>query len=666
MKKLLIALCLLLTIISCAIAKEREYDPGEYTITSIEFPNPRKCGNYEYVILKYGAAEIVQANFLKGDITLPSELEGYRVASIGKDIFYYMQPGHTTASNSSIPDSITIPKSVTHISNNAFSGCSALTSITIPDSVTYIGDSAFSGCRSIGNIIIPDSVAHLGVGAFGGCVSLTNIVLPANIHSIEDGTFSGCQSLTRISLPTGITQIGQSAFRGCSALTSITLPASVTHIGYNAFSDCSSLASIVIPTSVTSIEAKICQGSPNAVLVVTPGSYAEKYAINNKLSYTYAVPDSSWTCVCGNTNSFNYCVKCGAQRNDAVASDEENEIPGLASGSFDYVLLDNGTAMITGYTGSDIELTIPTHLDGIPVTAIQHAAIASETLTRVCIPDTVVNVTSTPFFLCPKLTSIEVSLEHPTLATIDGVLFYKPTKKLIAYPQGLTDTSYAVPQKIEIIGESAFQQGINLVDITLPDSIRRIESSAFDCCSSILSINLPEGLTDIADSAFLGCSALTSVAIPDSAVNIDGNPFVLCSKLENIRVSLEHPTLAVIDGALFDKTSKTLIVYPAGCVAERYEIPQGIKKIGHHAFSYNKLQTIVIPASVTEIEDYAFSLSKNLTSITIPATVTTIGSDLFINCPNVSVTLTRNSPLVPELKESGIAYTYSDLYDWLN
>lgn len=63
-------------------------------------------------------------------------------------------------------NSYTIPNSVIHINERAFSSCTNLTSITIPDSVTRIEDYAFRGCHNLTNVAIPDSVTHIEAFAF--------------------------------------------------------------------------------------------------------------------------------------------------------------------------------------------------------------------------------------------------------------------------------------------------------------------------------------------------------------------------------------------------------------------------------------------------------------------------------------------------------------------
>ena len=131
-----------------------------------------------------------------------------------------------------------IPKTVTKINNNVFSGCKSLKSISIPEGVTQIGRFAFYSCSNLSSISIPDSVTQIGHYAFCECSKLTNIVIPKGVTQIGDGTFSGCSQLISVEIPEGVTQIGSRAFYGCSNLSSISIPDSVTQIGSRAFDGC--------------------------------------------------------------------------------------------------------------------------------------------------------------------------------------------------------------------------------------------------------------------------------------------------------------------------------------------------------------------------------------------------------------------------------------------
>src|SRR5579859_5530374 len=138
---------------------------------------------------------------------------------------------------------------VTSIGVSAFF-LSSITSITIPNSVTTISDGAFSGCRSLTNITIPNSVTNIGEYAFSDS-GLTSITIPSSVTTISAAAFSGCR-MTDITIPNNVTSIGEYAFY-YSGLASITIPSSVTSIGEGAFDHCSSLANITIPNSVTNI-----------------------------------------------------------------------------------------------------------------------------------------------------------------------------------------------------------------------------------------------------------------------------------------------------------------------------------------------------------------------------------------------------------------------------
>ena len=126
---------------------------------------------------------------------------------------------------------------------------------------------------------------------------------------------------------------------------------------------------------------------------------------------------------------------------------------------------------------------------------------------------------------------------------------------------------------------------------------------------------------------------LTSVTIPDCVTEIEGNPFHECEDLQTIEVSPDHPTLALIDGVLFDKTEKKLLCHPAGLEASSYEIPEGITAIGWGAFSCcMKLEHVSIPETVAAIGDYAFYACYSLRSAAVPDGITAIGEGTFAYC----------------------------------
>lgn len=116
------------------------------------------------------------------------------------------------------------------------------------------------------------------------------------------------------------------------------------------------------------------------------------------------------------------------------------------------------------------------------------------------------------------------------------------------------------------IGDEAFSGCDCVTSVTIPGGVISIGNGAFSECDNLSSITLPDGVTSIGDEAFSGCS-LTRITLPDSITFIGANPFRECLRLRTIHVSSDHPVLAVVDGVLFEKTSKTLVCYPCGLTA---------------------------------------------------------------------------------------------------
>src|SRR5215469_3298611 len=110
-----------------------------------------------------------------GDVTIPSNINGYSVTAIGDSAFAY-RFGVTN---------VAIPDSVTNIGNWAFEACYDLTNVVIGNGVISIGNLAFYNCYVLPSVTIPDSVVSIGNLAFGFS-GVTSVMLGSGVATIGD------------------------------------------------------------------------------------------------------------------------------------------------------------------------------------------------------------------------------------------------------------------------------------------------------------------------------------------------------------------------------------------------------------------------------------------------------------------------------------------------
>ena len=212
--------------------------------------------------------------------------------------------------------------------------------------------------------------------------------------------------------------------------------------------------------------------------------------------------------------------------------------------------------------------------------------------------------------------STEITKDELKEAFIDewGVKYSKDGRKLLEAPKELRG-GYFVKEGTRIICNSAFA-GCSLSNIAIPNSV-----------------------TYIGNGAFSRCSSLSNIVIPKSVICLNGNPF---SDWEGMLECLS-PTFIYEDDVLFNKDKSEIVSFRNQKI-ESYIIPDSVTKIGDYAFfRCSSLSDIVIPDSVTDIGKCAFESCSSLSSIVIPDSVTDIGDFAFSDCSSLSKIVIPNS-----------------------
>lgn len=561
---------------------------------------------------------------------------------------------------------LTISDGATRIGEVTFVGCAGLTKVTIPSSVKEIGAAAFYGCSGLLNIVWKGTptVDKIGDGAFANCTSLTSATIPNTVTSAGANLFQGCTALSSVQLSSQQTWIAEYTFNGCTKLANIVIPNGVKYIYHHAFMNCTSLKTINIPASVKHIGSACFSGCTGLkeTHITDLGAWCGIY-LENGVEYSG-----------GGTAGVeeNRCNPVRYSHNlylDDVLLTKVNIPEGITNiepGAFFYLY------------GVDMAI-IPTTIDSIGSNAfgcstiktlvcqattppvlwrykVHSSNILDETITHFNPSEISLAVQAFDHIYVKQgcgdaykeawsdyadiIEEVDDEFIEGLKRNTDPIDFADATVKQLCVANWDTNSdgelSYEEAAAVTDIGEAFKYSAITSFDeLRFFTGLDAIPDNAFFSCSNLTSVTLPMNITAIGDHS-LQLTQIARLDIPRRVQTIGNYTTTGCTNLTAIQVNAENTSFDSRNdcNAVIATTTNKLII---GC--KTTTIPSSVKSIGASAFAQQSLLTeMLIPATVTSIEGYAFDGCPGLESVSVEwGTPLAISAMTFRNCTNATL-----------------------------
>ena len=536
-----------------------------------------------------------------------------------------------------------IPQSVISISHHAFSDCTGLSSVTIPNSVTSIGGSAFSGCTNLTTIVSEIEKPFKLYGFSDYTYAVAKLIVPfgtketyqategwnkfQNIVEADgtgqifkiDGIYYKIGENNTVSVTKGkgkysgyiripsevtingtkhtVTSIDEYAFEGGDGITYLSIPSSVKSIGEYAFIDCGN--NIIV--NIENLEAwwKIKFGNEHSCpLSSAKALYLNGSNYETKSVHVYAesIPNYAFY-QCRSITSLNIYSSV-----KTIGSSAFEDCTGLKSITFNEGLESIGGSSFEGCSG----------------------------LSYVVIPSTVTSISINAFKRCSNLRTIVSKIQKPY--AIDESVFGSSPSTLIV-PKG------KIPVYRTTLGWMDFT---NIIDGTSDNpSKRTIHVAAAGTLPYLIHEDEKYQVEELTLTGELNGTDFKLIrdmaGVSFYFKNYQGAYY---PETNGILRSLDLLNTNIVEGGdgyvITDEGStyynKTRTISP-----EDYDYKYTKNNcISTLLFFKTKLKLIILPYSVTAIEDGAFLSCSGLTSIDIPKGIISIGSSAFSQCSGLT------------------------------
>ncbi len=571
---------------------------------------------------------------------------------------------------------VVVPSAVGQMKEKAFWNCSSLPSVAVTDRMTEISDNLFLNCSALANVGDLSNIARLGESAFDGCNSLIGDAKDmqlklSSLDTIPNNSFVGCEKLLDIKFSDNLQYIGEYAFSGCDELTSLVFPNTLKNIEVGAFNGCSSLEMFNCPIALENVSVSSFDDTPWMDNLIKNGNNEILYLGNIALASIF---DETYTNIelgfregtIAIANGFRCYIDCGYVNYSSENNQRIKKIvlPSSLRRIGDYAF---GTELNgLEYNANITEITLPEGLEEIG----DYAFSRCELLGAVKFPASLKHIGTHAFAYCKSISTLDLPANIETIGTYafrnneslarvrydvpdakGYALFFTTTtngctadrviigpnvrvlpQNVFSYASNLIKVEFEERDSTShlYVGDYAFYNCNNLTQIKLPVGVDSIGEYAFSNCSALKDIELPCGLKKMGDGAFSDCKALSTIALPEGLTYIGEYAFAYNDSFTAITFpeSLQYLGYRVF----YNTPLKSVVWNPIYCTTERssspifgssitsLEIGDKVENIPSGFCAFLSIVSIDLPASVKNIDEFAFYGCYSLNQINLYAT----------------------------------------------
>lgn len=423
------------------------------------------------------------------------------------------------------------------IADGAFKGKTGIKEVVLPKTLTTIGKETFSGCTELKSINL-GSVTEIGEGSFSS-TAVEKINLGEGMTSVPESAFSGCRSLTKVTLPETIESIGERAFMNCSALTRISLNEGLKTIGQEAFLN-AHISTLHLPSTFEDMGGSYM----GDVFEVAGKSIADK----NMKTITVSGDNplySSYNGVLYNKDG-DEVVFCPRGRTSVRVADGVTKIRSYAF-----------------FMCFDLEkVTLPDTLKTIGKGAFQY----DEGLTDCELPEGLETVEDSAFFGAENWTGVDRI--PSTVRSIGAYGFAECKGKKVVIPEGITT--------IEPFSFWGYEDGLE--EIVLPSTLKTISNSAFSWAKDVKKLVIPEGVISIGNEAFARMDSLEELSLPSTLKSIGNKAFMGKESSNMLKkVHIPSSVEEIADDSFINRDDMTIKADSRESRAASFALEKGLK-----------------------------------------------------------------------------------------